>query len=57
MIKLNIIKKKIKYPDVGYKNIDESYYCCSQGDYLFHNDQELRDFCDENDFFSIDEDY
>ena len=50
---MNIIKKDIKYRNQINKNIEEIHYCCLQGEYLFHENSELRRFSNENDFFSI----
>ena len=34
------------------KNIEEIHYCCLQGEFLFHDNTELRGFSNEIDFFS-----
>ena len=50
---MNIIKKYIKHRDQMNISIEEIHYCFLQGEFLFHDITELRGFSDENDFFSI----
>ncbi len=35
------------------KKMEEKNYCCSKCGYLFHNYDELRDFSNNNDYFSL----
>jgi len=36
------------------QNTERNYYCCSKYGYLFHSYNELRDFSNNNDYFSLD---
>ena len=44
--KINIIKQI-------NQNINENDYCCAEGEFLFHDLTEFKEFNDEEDFFSL----
>jgi len=38
-----------EYKERMNKEIEENKYCCSKGQYLFHDENELEEFSNEND--------
>jgi hypothetical protein len=45
-------KKQLKYWN---RRTEENHYCCSKYGFFFHNYDELRDFSNNSDYFSLEE--
>ncbi|MHA1147394.1 MAG: hypothetical protein ACTSR8_04050 [Promethearchaeota archaeon] len=48
--------KKLKYWGYRDKNVGELDFCCADGENLFHNISELKEFSNERDFFPLEDD-
>lgn len=51
-----LIKKNIKFWKQVNKNGENVDFCCIQGEFLFHNITELKEFSNKKDFFLLDDD-
>lgn len=47
------MKNNIRYRYEMNKTEEEVQFCCSKGEYLFHDNDERSGFMNEKDFFSI----